>query len=98
VSLSDDLRKIKIVARMRIESIVQSIGKSLVDDIKKDYEFDFKLTDAKVNGDEVLTTIAGQKDYDDIEKSDKTKDEITKYVNSLSDESLISMVKKYGDL
>jgi len=83
---------------MRIESIVQSIGKSLVDDIKKDYEFDFKLTDAKVNGDEVLTTIAGQKDYDDIEKSDKTKDEITKYVNSLSDESLISMVKKYGDL
>lgn len=98
MSLSDDLRKIKIVARMRIESIVQSIGKSLVDDIKKDYEFDFKLTDAKVNGDEVLTTIAGQKDYDDIEKSDKTKDEITKYVNSLSDESLISMVKKYGDL
>ena len=98
MSLSDDLRKIKIIARMRIESIVQTVGKSLADDIKKDYEFDFKLTDSNVNGDEVLTTLAGQKDFDDIEKSDKTKEDISKYISSLSEESIIAMVKKHGDL
>lgn len=98
MSLSDDLRKIKIIARMRIESIVQSVGKSLVDDIKDEFEFDFKLTDAKVNGDEVITTLAGQKDFDEIEQSDKSKEDISKFVKSLSEESLIAMVKKHGDL
>jgi len=98
VSLSDDLRKIKIIARMRIESIVQSVGKSLVDDIKDEFEFDFKLTDAKVNGDEVSTTLAGKKDFDEAEKSEEIKKGISKYVKSLSDESIIAMVKKHGDL
>ena len=83
---------------MRIESIVQSVGKSLVDDIKDEFEFDFKLTDAKVNGDEVITTLAGQKDFDDTEQSDKSKEGISKFVKSLSEESLIAMVKKHGDL
>ncbi len=98
MSLSDDLRKIKIIARIRIESIVQSVGKSLVDDINDEFEFDFKLTDAKVNGDEVSAALAGQKDFDDIEQYDKSKEDISKFVKSLSEESLIAMVKKHGDL
>jgi hypothetical protein len=98
VSLSDDLRKIKTVARMRIESIVQSVGKSLVEDIDGEFKFDLKLTDSRIDGEEISAILAGKKDFDEVEKSDETKEGISKYIKSLSDESIIAMVKKHGDL
>ncbi len=98
MSLSDDIRKSKIKAKLCMDSIVTSISKSLETQLKNKFDVKAELLDFKTEKGQVTSELAGKKIFDKEKDMKKASDDIKDYIESIDQDTITEMVKEYGDL
>ena len=98
MSLSDDIRKMKLTAIERIKGMIPAIAEGIEKDLKSDMGFKVEVSESTDNSGVVETVLVGKKEYKTIEELNSGKTATEDYIKELDDTKITEMVKTHGAL
>jgi ABC-type phosphate/phosphonate transport system substrate-binding protein len=98
VSLSDDIRKMKIRAIAKIKEIIPAVSEGIKDDLDSKLDIKVEVSETADNSGVVESALAGKKEYKTIDELEAKKTDIEKYIKDLDAVKITKMVKTYGSL
>ena len=98
VSLSDDIRKMKLLAIAKIKEIIPAVAEGIKEDLKSDFGIKVEPSESSDNAGIVEKVLVGKKDYPTIDELKAAKNDIEGYVNGVDADKITKMVKTHGSL
>lgn len=98
MSLSDDIRKMKLQAIAKIKDILPAISEGIKEDLKNKLKIDVEVSELNENSGVVETTLVGKKEYKTTDELKAGKTDAEDYIKDLDTTKITEMVKTYGSL
>ena len=99
MSLSDDIRKAKLKAKLHFDGLMQSLAKSIETDktvVKNGINIELANESTAKGGSEI--ELVGRGTYKDEKELKEAKEAFEKFIMSLSEDDVKEMMTKYGNL
>lgn len=98
VSLSDEIRKMKLQAIARIKDMLPAVSEGLKEDLKSKLKINVEVSELTDNSGVVETTLVGKKEYQTADELKAGKTNAEDYIKDLDAAKITIMVKTYGSL
>lgn len=98
VSLSDDIRKMKLLAIAKIKEIIPAVSEGIKDELKSQMDIKLEVSDLTDNAGVVESVLVGKKEYPTIDELKAEKTDAEDYIKDLDAAKITEMVKSYGAL
>jgi len=98
VSLSDDIRKMKLLAMAKIKEIIPAVSEGIKDEFKSKMDIQVEISDSTDNAGIVEKVLVGKKEYPTVDELKAQKTDTEHYIRDLDATKITEMVKTYGAL
>lgn len=98
VSLSDDIRKMKIKAIAKIKEIIPAVTEGIKETLDSKYDIKAEVSESTDTSGFIESALAGKKEFKTLDELEAKKTDIEKYVKDLDAVKITEMVKTYGAL
>lgn len=98
VSLSDDIRKMKLLAIAKIKGIIPAVSEGIKDEFKSKMDIKVEISDSTDNAGIVETVLVGKNEYPTVDELKAKKTDTEDYIKDLDATKITEMVKTYGAL